>query len=321
MTKDDFLSVCQKYAESKGGKCLSSEYILSHNKLLWGCEFGHQWEAIPSNVMRGKWCSVCSKNKKLSIDDCIILASSRGGKCLSTEYVKSNGLITWQCKYGHIWLASHNNIKTKGCWCPDCASNTGERICRAFFEKYFNKPFHKMRPEFLRKENGYKLELDGFNEELKIAFEYQGIQHYNIDGFYIKNQEQLKKRMKDDWFKIKSCHKNNINLILIDQFNNISDINSIIKDLNLKLKIIFNLSNEVDSLDLNKIYLNRIDEYKDLAKTFGGECLSAAYEGYYNKLLWKCYKGHVWYSVGYSVENGHWCPDCSKNRKGHKYII
>ena len=42
----------QEIAESRGGKCLSSNYLNAHAKLLWECSEGHQWEAIPSNIKK-----------------------------------------------------------------------------------------------------------------------------------------------------------------------------------------------------------------------------------------------------------------------------
>ena len=51
-----------------------------------------------------------------------------------------------------------------------CKTGIGisEKICRKYFEYLFNKPFNRIRPSWLS-----ELELDGYNEELNIAFEYQ----------------------------------------------------------------------------------------------------------------------------------------------------
>lgn len=41
----------QKIAHDRQGKCLSKEYRNSKSKILWGCNKGHRWEAIPYSVL------------------------------------------------------------------------------------------------------------------------------------------------------------------------------------------------------------------------------------------------------------------------------
>ncbi len=53
----------QKIAESRGGKCLSSEYVTNTTKLKLKCKTGHEWIASPKQVKKGSWCPVCAKNK------------------------------------------------------------------------------------------------------------------------------------------------------------------------------------------------------------------------------------------------------------------
>ena len=42
------------------------------------------------------------------------------------------------------------------------------------------------------------MELDGFNEKLKIAFEYNGEQHYKMINKFYKSENKLTQRMIDD---------------------------------------------------------------------------------------------------------------------------
>jgi len=56
-------------------------------------------------------------------------------------------------------------------------SSKGETECRRVIESIFNKPFNKARPDFLRNMvtgGEYNLELDCYNNSLKIAVEYNG---------------------------------------------------------------------------------------------------------------------------------------------------
>lgn len=319
LTKEDYLFICQSVAKEHGGVCLSKIYVSVHSKLIWRCELGHTWKASPANIKSGKWCPTCSNNKKLSLDDCVIFAKSKAGDCLSDEYFNSSTLMTWKCKYGHIWKSNFNNIKSKNSWCPECATNIGEKICRLLFEQYFNNVFIKTKPEWLQN-NGHKLELDGFCEELKIAFEYQGIQHYKIDGFFIKDELMLQKRMNDDLLKKELCAAHNIILIEFPAFSTLENYNNLVNEFVLIISK-YGFKNDTKNLfiDLNKLYSSKIEFYKQLAIDRQGQCLSDTYVNCYSKLKWKCNKNHIWEAIGYSIEKGHWCPDCAGNKKGNKY--
>ena len=93
--------------------------------------------------------------------------------------------------------------------------NKMEEICRDLFEKIYNKHFIKVKPDFLKNKTGYNLELDGYNDELKIAFEYNGAQHYHYSPHFHKNLNDFEKQKEIDDLKQNLCIKNNIKLITI----------------------------------------------------------------------------------------------------------
>jgi len=108
-------------ATRKGGKCLSGEYVNNKTKLQFECANGHKWSALPTSIKGGKWCPKCAGKMKLTIDDMRKIAKSRGGKCLSIEYVNVNTHLLWECSEGHRWKALPGNIKNKSSWCPKCS--------------------------------------------------------------------------------------------------------------------------------------------------------------------------------------------------------
>jgi hypothetical protein len=113
------LADMQKLAESKGGKCLSTEYVSADFYLTWQCSVGHVWEAVPPTV-RTSWCPTCSfDRKRLGIEKMRELAQQRGGKCLSETYKNVITKLTWQCHLGHVWEARPEHIR-RGQWCKTC---------------------------------------------------------------------------------------------------------------------------------------------------------------------------------------------------------
>jgi hypothetical protein len=91
-----------------------------------------------------------------------------------------------------------------------------EDICREILERKYNAKFPTKRPNFLKNpSSGRNLELDGFNEDLKLAFEYNGEQHYKFPNTFHKTEEEFNNQVKRDKFKAKKCKELGIHLIEI----------------------------------------------------------------------------------------------------------
>ncbi|KKK53046.1 hypothetical protein LCGC14_3098700, partial [marine sediment metagenome] len=117
----DGIKIANQLAIEKHGKCLSTEYTNMHTKLLWECKKGHQWERSLSKIKhRSQWCPYCCKRPPLSINDCMVEANKRGGKCLSTEYTSCEEKLLWECSDGHQWKAIFRSIRLNKSWCPEC---------------------------------------------------------------------------------------------------------------------------------------------------------------------------------------------------------
>jgi hypothetical protein len=113
-----------------------------------------------------------------------------------------------------------------------CSDSSGETECRRVLEAYFKKPFKKIRPMFLRNpiQTGRNLELDCYNDELKLAVEYNGIQHYKFCNYFHKSYEHFKTQQYRDVIKQNMCAQNGIVLIEVPYTVKIKDIEAYILD-------------------------------------------------------------------------------------------
>lgn len=94
--------------------------------------------------------------------------------------------------------------------------NKKENMCRQIFEDIFERSFPSVRPNFLKNPaTGKNLELDGYNEELRLAFEYNGIQHYHLSPIYHKTISDLYSQQQRDRLKRELCAKQNPKISLI----------------------------------------------------------------------------------------------------------
>ena len=62
-------------------------------------------------------------------------------------------------------------------------------------------------------------------------------------------------------------------------------------------------------------FVYSIQDMQELAKRFGGHCISKEYTEENNDLVWVCGVGHSWLSPPKAVRKGRWCPMCKQWRK------
>jgi hypothetical protein len=96
------------------------------------------------------------------------------------------------------------------------AESRGERICREFFELHYGRPFKRARPDFLKNPlTNRNLELDGYNSEMALAFEYNGVQHYVYPNRFHSNEEEFTQQLRRDNYKREVCNQAGVYLINI----------------------------------------------------------------------------------------------------------
>lgn len=116
-------------AAARGGRCLDEYCTKAQAKYRFRCARGHEWLGWGHLVLSGKWCRQCAyAARRLPLEEMQDLARSRGGACLSTEFLGCRTVLLWSCEHGHTWEATPHAIKHRNRWCPACY---GRRVFRA----------------------------------------------------------------------------------------------------------------------------------------------------------------------------------------------
>lgn len=309
-------------ARAKGGKCLSDWYGGVHAKLRWRCSAGHTWEASAGSIRQGSWCPQCAGVARKSLSDMHAIAGERAGRCLSDKYTDARTPLRWECAAGHTWEASASNV-VRGTWCPHCSGGRGERICREYFEQLFGRPFPKSHPQWLRINRHIRLELDGYCEELALAFEHQGPHHYGHGKHLSMSKTRLAQQAQYDETKRQRCGKRGIVLIEVPEIPRLLPIRRVrafIRAECLRAGVALPTTFDKVRIRLGKAYsvdpaTEALKSMRTLAEAKGGKCLSRSYRGTAAKLLWECSQGHRWKATPGNVSSGKWCPYCAGHRQ------
>lgn len=224
---------------------LENNYINSRTKMLCRCNIcNHEWYPTYANISQGKRCPSCqrinqSKNKRLSQSEVKEFLNSKNMELLDI-YIDSKTPILCKCnKCDYVWHAGGlNYIKTFDATCQNCGNQKllSERICRYVFESIFKEKFIKTHIN-INGVGGGKLELDGYCEKLKLAFEHNGPQHYEPKIYGVKNKENIQNKfliqIQNDQIKKDWCNKNGITLVVIRElgkYTKENDLYQIIKN-------------------------------------------------------------------------------------------
>lgn len=256
----------------------------------------------------------------------IFVEENFSGKLISTSYTRIKDSYEFQCKFEKhpSFSKTEDYLRRTHSWCPLCLGNFffGEEVTRFYLESIFKTKFHKSYPNWLVNRDGNRMELDGYNEILKIAFEHHGQQHYKPTNRGKTPQKTFEEIQDRDMQKIELCRKKGIKLLIIPSIpymTKIPEVHTVIsKELKrLKIKVDANLRD----LSLNHIWSkNPLDELKIYAKLRGGKLISKNYYGKNPRYLFKC-KNNSHREFGKlfrEIINEKWCPTCSKDEQNLK---
>ena len=247
--------------------------------------------------------------------------------CLTNYGFEENKYNLFKCNIGHMFMASTKHIiinkKNDRNICFKCSRTTEENICTSIFEYIFEKEFMKVRPKWLDDNEDNRLELDGYNEELKIAFEYNGPQHYMHIHNMTDTLQSLLKVKKNDLIKMRKCKIMNIKLIIIPYWIKINDMyNYVINQCIINNIDIIN-GKEINNIDLlkhnnanSRIYNNIIK----ICKKFGVTCLNIQCVKSERILTLKCNKNHIFTKRTKHINiqsSTNLCGECSRAQMIH----
>ncbi len=205
----------QKYK----GRGFSDKY-----KLI--CPKQHEKRYTEKEIKKGKGCSICYKETLFnSLPKLNSFLKKYDSKFKLSSEFSTTKRMKFDCQIcGEKSSKTLKQIQRKQ-FCTFCRGYKNEEIVRSYFEKLFKKRFRKTRDlKWLKKHPKAKnnLELDGYNDELKLGFEHQGIQHYKLVDKFKNTKKDVKNQKKIDQKKRKLCLENGVRLIEIVRLGTIT---------------------------------------------------------------------------------------------------
>lgn len=226
------------------------------------------------------------------------IAESKKCKLLSKTYKNLKEYLEFECFEGHIFKKSFDNMLHQNQGCPICVRGISEELCRYVFENVYNDKFNKTTFKY----KNHTLELDGYNDENKIAFEYNGRQHYELTTM-TKTQESLKYRKYLDNLKSQYCKEVGIDLIIIPYTISNDEISKFICN-KLKYNKIIDVKDFIENYSYFKHRKGNIEE---IINSKNGKLI----EFNFNNIKLSCDKGHEWSTKYNIIKRGHWCRKCA----------
>ena len=230
-SKDQLLEKC-KLIHNDNYDYSQVNYITIEDKVDIFCKKCNKYFSQEAySHMNGSGCANCATknradNSRKTIEKFILEAKLVHGNKYSYDnvnYITNCTKISIFCNTCHNYFLQtpNNHIRGSGC---QCMLYKNENKCKDIIQLLTGKKFYKKKPKWL-----HGLELDGYNPSLKLAFEYNGEQHYNYKPFFHREGvHNLWEQQERDMLKRYLCKKNNIRLIVIPYW--IKDLKSYIQE-------------------------------------------------------------------------------------------
>jgi len=235
----------------------------------------------------------------------------KGGQPLfdDKDFVSAQTKLKVKCQDNHEFQITGSNLNL-GKWCPECNCHQSELLSIKLMEHMFKKEFKKVRPDWLKNNNDNNLELDGYNEELRLAVEYNGVQHFKFVPHFHRDENSLEKQQNHDAIKLKLCQENNINLVVVPYTIPQDEIAQYLFDETTKLGYKPGLYNDFDIEVVNKL-ASQHEKTVQKIKEKEGTLLKGVYMNADSELLIRCKNNHEFTTTPKYLSLNRWCDDCA----------
>ncbi|MHA1489468.1 MAG: hypothetical protein ACTSRI_07415, partial [Promethearchaeota archaeon] len=241
------------------------EKVPSEVPLDWVCENNHKSSKPSSEISRGG-CMTCFRESQIiTFTQAKEIAEKKGYSLAMTEKefndaikeARKKGItpsvckLKWSCGK-HTWPTSYNNMKSTAV-CPHCRSRYYERRTRRLFKRIFGLDFLYAKKRDVLKDGSHgNIHFDGYNsfkisgKEVKLAFEFNGYQHYKFPNFFHRyNEKAFLRQRTNDEDKVNDCKEKKVVLIVVPYKlyklpkANTAVINHIIKEFERQVRIFY----------------------------------------------------------------------------------
>jgi hypothetical protein len=276
---------------------------------------GHEVERTYNHLSRWPKCGLCAPNARATAEDYRATAKMFGGKILKMASRVSRDSL-WLCPLGkHKFERSLESIRTCKTFCTVCTRAYGEMLCRAAVEKLFGTTFRNKRMPGMKSPKGRLLELDIYNEKLRIAVEHHGAQHYRPMP-HRTGTEGLERQLLHDHLRRQFCKANGILLIEIRELGirtSLEEMRQQIRDALLHDgQIIPPNFDKADLTSLPQLTASQVywADVHEAAHKMGMKILSKIFLGAEKPVTVKCERGHITPKTPRSILQGHQCHEC-----------
>lgn len=302
--------------ESRGGLILSREYVDSQSKLRYRCAEGHEWEAVPSSVMQGKWCPRCARlydeqherRRRTVLRRLQREARKRGGAMLSPTFISSKTRHRFRCARGHTWEAKAESIDA-GVWCLACKEEDLLAGLRSVAESRGGSLLSTSAERMGKSRLLWRCAA-GHRWEATAVSVTQGSWCPMCRGLRPGSLERMRQVARERGGECLSTAYGTANeklrwrCALGHEWESIAA--SVIQGTWCPVCSLFGRNHS--RLD--------IETLRWVAAERGGECLSKTYTRSRDRMRWRCARGHEWTALVQNIRSGHWCPRCSRTVRG-----
>jgi hypothetical protein len=305
------LAFFHQIAKERGGACLSDEYVSSKTPLAFRCTLGHEWSSQPTLVRKKHWCPHCAavarqegqRQKKFA--SVLRFAKKRGGRCLSTTYLRQEGKLLWRCARGHEWEMTAQSIG-EGYWCLQCKR-----------DDFSARTLDQLR-ELARTRGGICTSTAYVDAVSPLRWECAHGHRWWSDASHVLSGTwcpRCRGMVRDDLARMRRIARRNGGKCLSVEYAGSQTplLWCCRKGHEWHAKPAHVVRGTWCRICRARRGESRysIDEMKAIAQARGGKCLSTTYFNMLTPILWRCARGHEWETRAADILRGKWCRVCS----------